>query len=137
MVRKPIPIGDARDVYRMFKGLSRLKSERVYSVLLDGEGNLLGKEEVARGTPYGVEALPEVVFGSAWLRECDSLIIVHDHPSGNVEPSPDDVKVTKNLRSAGRRRGVEVSDSIIIAAGGYYSFKEGGLMEGFDGEEWA
>ena len=75
MPKKPPIIKSGEDVYSLFRGLGRLKSERVYSVILDGEGNVLQKEEVARGTPYGVEALPDVVFSSAWLRECGSLII--------------------------------------------------------------
>ena len=72
MIKKPIPIRDAGDVYRMFKGLGRLKSERVYSLLLDEGGNVIQKEEVARGSPYAVDALPDLVFGSAWLQECRS-----------------------------------------------------------------
>ena len=135
MARKLPAVRDAGDVYKLFKRLGRLKSERVYSVLLDGEGNVLQKEEVARGSPYGVEALPDVVFGSAWLRECSSLIIVHNHPSGIPSPSADDFKVTRNLRGADERRGLEVSDSVIVAAGGYYSFREAGVLEGFDGKE--
>jgi DNA repair protein RadC len=129
MPRKLIPVRDASDVYRIFKDLGRLKHERVYSLLLDGEGNVIQKEEVAKGCAYGVEALPDVLFGSAWLKECSSLIIVHNHPSGIPSPSSDDFKVTKNLRSAGRRRGVNISDSVIVAAGGYYSFREAGLLE--------
>jgi DNA repair protein RadC len=119
MPRKPSVIRAGKDVYEAFKGIARYRKERVYSLLLDEEGNILGKEEMARGWACGVDALPDVVFGSAWIRKCSSMIIVlHNHPSGIPEPSADDFNVTRNLYMAGKRRGVEISDSVIIAAGG-------------------
>jgi hypothetical protein len=58
---------------------------------------------------------------------------VHNHPSGFACPSDQDRKVTRRLYSDGRRLGIYVKDSVIIAAGGYYSFREDGLMGGWRG----
>jgi DNA repair protein RadC len=133
MPRKLSVIRDAKDVYEAFKGITRYKRERVYSILLDGE-SIMGIEKVSGGSDGLVDAYPDQVFRSALDRKCKSVILVHNHPSGFPCPSDLDERATRNLYRDGRRLGIEVVDSVIIALGGYYSFREEGVMKGY-GEE--
>lgn len=99
------------------------KQERVYAILLDGE-SVLGIEEISRGSGMCVEAQPERVFRPAIQRRCKSIILVHNHPSGFAYPSNEDRAVMWKLMSDGSDLGIDVADSVIVAADGYYSFKE-------------
>ncbi|MGD0918151.1 MAG: JAB domain-containing protein [Thermodesulfobacteriota bacterium] len=128
MPPKPSRIRDAKDVYEAFKGISRYRKERVYSVLLDGE-SVIGIEKVSRGSDGLVDATPDVVFRPALEKQCASVIVVHNHPSGFPYPSEQDRKTSRNLYRDGRSFGIEVADSVIIALGGYYSFEESGALQ--------
>jgi DNA repair protein RadC len=121
---------DAKDVYEAFKGIARHKRERVYSILLDGE-SLIGIEEVSGGSDGFVDAYPDQVFRSALDRECKSIILMHNHPSGFPYPSDLDRRATRNLYRNGRRLGIEVVGSVIVALGGYYSFRESGALQAY------
>lgn len=129
MPKKPSAIKDAGDVYRLFKGLGKLKNERVYSVLLNGENKVIGSMEISRGGSCYVDVFPHFLFDSASTRQASSLIIVHNHTSGRPEPSLQDMEVTRKLYEDGLARGISLEDSVIIAEGSYYSFREAGKME--------
>lgn len=134
MPRKPSIIRDAKDVYEAFKGISRYKRERVYSILLEGE-SVLGVEEVSTGSDGLVDAPPDVVYRPALERDCKSVIVVHNHPSGFPYPSQNDRRETRNLYRWGRNIGIELKDSVIIALGGYYSFEESGALQAWREEK--
>jgi DNA repair protein RadC len=96
-------------------------------LLLNSKRRLLGYHQLARGnidsTPVGVRELFQAVF----LANAASVILAHNHPSGDPTPSPDDIAITQRLIEAGRLMGVAVLDHIIVGHDGrYYSFKEAG-----------
>ena len=117
-----------QDVYALMKPIARHKRERVYSILLDGE-SVIGIEKVSRGSDGLVDAYPEQVFRSALERDCKSIIVVHNHPSGFPYPSENDRRETRNLYRWGRNIGIDLNDSVIVALGGYYSFEESGALQ--------
>ena len=127
MARKPSSIRDAKDTYSLMKKIRRYRRERMYSILLDGE-SIMGIEKVSGGSNGIVDGYPDQVFRSALERECKSIILVHNHPSGFPYPSDLDRRATRNLYRDGRRLGIEVVDSLIIALGGYYFFNESGAL---------
>lgn len=127
MAKKPSSVKTAEDVYRLMKRLGRLRRERVYSILLDGENQVIGCEEISRGSDLLADGHPDLVFRSARLRDCSSMILVHNHPSGHVEPSFEDKLTTRKLYEDGKKLGIELADSIIIGKDSYYSFREAGL----------
>lgn len=96
MPRKPSIIRDAKDVYDAFRGIGRYWKERVYSILLNGESTM-GIEEVSEGSDGLVDAFPNQVFRSALDRQCKSIILVHNHPTGFPYPSEQDREATRNL----------------------------------------
>jgi DNA repair protein RadC len=129
MPRKPSRIRNANDVYNAFWDIALYKEERVYTILLDGE-SVLGIEEIARGSETFVDAHPKQVFRSAIQRKCKSLILVHNHPSGTPFPSDNDRKATRDLHGGWDRDiGIDLQYSVIIAIGGYYSFRESGALQ--------
>lgn len=97
----------------------------MYPILLDGE-SVLGIEKVCSGSEGLVDTPPDVAYRTALERECKSVILVHNHPSGFPYPSENDRRETRNLCRWGRNIGIELKDSVIIALGGYYSFEESG-----------
>jgi DNA repair protein RadC len=114
---------DPKSVYELMKHTARHKRERVYSILLDGE-SVFGIEQVSSGSDGLVGAAPDMVYRPALERDCKSLIVVHNHPSGFPYPSENDRRETRTLYGWGRNIGIELQDSVIIALGGYYSFRE-------------
>lgn len=77
---------------------------------------------------------PREVFKSALLCSSSSIIVVHNHPTGDPEPSFEDKKVTGMLYQCGDPLGIDVLDSVIIGNGSYYSFEEKGLMDAYKGQ---
>ena len=71
---------------------------------------------------------PRAVFEKAILEHAASIICVHNHPSGNPEPSREDIAITKQLVEAGKLMGVPINDHLIIAGRGYTSFADRGLI---------
>ena len=130
MPRKPSVIRSAKDIYEAFKGISRYKRERMYSILLDGE-SVIGVEKVSSGSEGLVDSWPDDVYKTALERDCKSVILVHNHPSGFPYPSEQDRKASRHLYRWGRNIGIELKDSVIVALGGYYSFEESGALQAY------
>lgn len=67
---------------------------------------------------------PREIFKNAIISNCSSVIIAHNHPSGNTTPSKEDISVTMNMAEAGKILGIELLDHLIITANSFYSFKK-------------
>ena len=79
---------------------------------------------VSKGTLTGSAAHPREVFQEAIRQAAASIILMHNHPSGDPSPSPEDRAVTTRLREAGEILGIKVLDHIILGADDYYSFTD-------------
>ena len=71
---------------------------------------------------------PREVFADAIVDRAAAVVVAHNHPSGNIEPSTEDREVTRRLVAAGRMLGIAVLDHIVFSHSGYYSFTENGDM---------
>jgi len=101
----------------------------VFAILcLSTKHRVIAYHEVSRGTLDATLVHPREVFKAALLSNAASIILTHNHPSGDPTPSPDDHQLTRRLVDAGRLIGVEVLDHIIVADGRYFSFREGGRL---------
>ena len=105
------------------------KIEVLYILLRDSRKALLHKEAIGRGILDEVIMHPREVFHSAIRNRAHSLIVGHNHPSGDSNPSMSDIEMTHNLRSAGRVVGIPVVDHVIIGREGYFSFWKKGLLD--------
>ncbi len=90
--------------------------------------DVIAYHEVSRGTLDGTTVQPREVFQAALLTNSSGILVAHNHPSGDVAPSPDDLRLTRRLAEAGTLLGVELLDHVIIGAGRWFSFRQGGLL---------
>ncbi len=118
-------IGNAEDVFNYYVDeLRDKKKEHFYALLLDTKNRIIAEELVSVGILDASIIHPREVFKSAIKASSNSVILVHNHPSGDCTPSKEDEDVTKILENAGDLLGINVLDHIIIGKDNYYSFKE-------------
>jgi len=107
--------------------MQALDYEALRVILLDTRNQVLDVKEVYRGSVNTAQVRTADVFKAAVRKNATALIVVHNHPSGDPTPSPDDVAVTRELIKAGEMIDVKVLDHIIIGRGRHVSMKERGL----------
>lgn len=117
----------ARQIYERFRDrLLHLRKERFYALLLDGKNRLIREEMVSEGTLTASLVHPREVFGPAIREGAASLVVLHNHPSGDARPSAEDMEVTRRLRKAGEIVGIPILDHLVMGRTTYYSFAEQG-----------
>jgi len=116
---------DAADLLRY--EMSALEQEELRVVLLDNRNRLIGSETVYRGSVNSSPVRIGELFKAAIRRNAVGVIVVHNHPSGDPAPSPDDVAVTRAIVQAGKLLDIDVLDHLVIGAGKFVSLKERGL----------
>ena len=128
-IGKPVECKNPDDVagYMTVK-LRGIKKEHFMAVLLDTRNRLLKIAEISIGSLDTSLAHPREVFKEAISVSAASVIIVHNHPSGDCTPSIDDIELTKRLYNAGEIIGINVLDHIIVSDGGWVSLKSKGLF---------
>ena len=110
------------------KKLSHCDREQFICLHLNARNEVIGYEIVAIGTLDATIVVPREVFKGAILTNAHAIIGVHNHPSGNVEPSEADRKLTRDLKTSGELLGIPLHDHIIVTPGGYFSFKNQQLL---------
>ena len=109
-------------------GLRGEKREHFLALLLDTRGQLIKTSEISVGSLDSSIVHPREVFKEAISASAASVIFVHNHPSGDPEPSEDDIKLTERLAQAGDIMGIDVLDHVIVADKDYLSLKSKGLF---------
>lgn len=116
-------------VYEYYKDvLGNKQQEHFYCVYLDNKKRVIRDKLLFIGTLNYSIVHPREVFKSAYLLSASSIIVVHNHPTGNVIPSKQDLDLTNNLIAVGNILGIKVVDHVIIGKNNYYSFIENGDM---------
>lgn len=121
VIRTPQDVADL-----LMAEMSLLHSEHLRVVLLNSKNHVLSVSEVYKGNVNSSLIRPAELFRDAVRENCPAVIIVHNHPSGDPEPSPDDIRVTEQIAAAGKMLDIEVLDHIIIGNGRFASLKERG-----------
>lgn len=119
------PIKCAKDVFEY--ALHRLQSnnkEQFMILHLDSKNRVIKDEVISIGTLNTSIIHPREVFKSAIKESANSIILVHNHPSGDPNPSEEDEKITKRLNEAGKLLDIEIIDHVIVGKDDYYSFNE-------------
>lgn len=109
--------------------MCHLDQEELKVVLLNSKNQVVRVSEIYRGNVSTSVVRASELFRDAVRENCPAIIVVHNHPSGDPTPSPEDIKVTQQVVEAGRLLDIEVLDHVILADRGYVSLKEKG--EGF------
>ena len=124
-VDEVISINESSDVYELVRDeLISSDRERFLSVMLTSANHLIGVETVSVGSISSAIIKPRDVFKSAILGNAASIILCHNHPSGDLTPSDSDIEITKHLIEAGELLGVRVLDHLIISNQGYKSLRD-------------
>ena len=108
--------------------LNVMGEEHCYMLGLNNKGKLIGLFFISKGTVNMTCLNPREVFMRALLVGATSIVLCHNHPSGDPEPSGQDKEMTKRFKEAGKLLGIPLIDHIIIGGRGYYSFMENGLL---------
>lgn len=115
------------DVYTYMKNeLTFKKKEHFVAILLDTKNVIIAEETISIGDLSSTIVNPREVFKPAIKKSAKSIILVHNHPSGNPTPSMEDLQITKRLVDAGEILDISVLDHIIIGKDKFYSFKKEG-----------
>jgi len=105
------------------KQLSKLAEEHVYMLALNSKCKIVGVFFISKGTVNASLMSPREIFIRAFLVGAVSIVVIHNHPSGDTTPSREDDLVTARIKDAGKMLGVALIDHIIVGSG-YYSYKE-------------
>ena len=117
-------IESAKDVYNYFVDeLKDKKKEHFYALLLDSKNRIIKEELISVGTLNSSLVHPREVFKEAIKNSANAIILVHNHPSGDCEPSDKDFEVNEMLSKTGGILNIKVLDHIVIGNEGYFSFK--------------
>lgn len=129
-------IKDAKQLAEIFSPRLRdEKKESFWVVLLDGKNKIKDEMELAKGTVNEVSTYVREVFMTALRGAAASFAIIHNHPSGNPEPSQNDIQLTRELVCAGKTLKIKVQDHLIIGDDRYYSFAEHGQIKDLE-KQW-
>jgi DNA repair protein RadC len=117
-----------QDVFDSLKDISLSKKEHFLVFFLDSRNQQIHREIISVGTINASLVHPREVFEPAIKHLAVQVILAHNHPSGDLEPSEEDLAVNKRLADAGKLLGIEVLDHIIVTKDSFSSFKEKGLL---------
>ena len=126
----PRAIMNPEDAYKAITTITNIKEEaqEVFGILiLNTKNKIVAAHEVSRGTLNSSMVHPREIFKPAVLHNAAGIICFHNHPSGDTEPSKEDIEVTKRLVKAGKIMGIVVMDHIIVGDG-YTSLRDIGVM---------
>ncbi len=128
-IKNRLKIGTPEDISRIYMEEFRyLRKEFFKVILLNTKNEIISDVEVSIGSLNASIVHPREVFVEAIKRSANKMILIHNHPSGNPEPSREDKNITQRLVDAGKILGIEIIDHIIFGDGVYFSFKEKLLM---------
>lgn len=126
--REKARIKNSNDAYEIAKTLIRdSQKENFIGIYLNTKNEIIKSELISLGCLNGSIVHPREVFKPAILNSACNVIVIHNHPSGDVNPSKDDREITQRLRDAGKILGIEVLDHIIIGDG-YLSLRDRGMF---------
>ena len=119
-----IRINNEEDAYELVRQeLVNSDREMILSIMLTVKNDLIGVETVSIGSVTASTTTPRDVFKSAILANAVSVILCHNHPSGDLTPSGEDIRITKQLIEAGELLGIKVLDHLIVSHNGFNSLK--------------
>ncbi len=122
-------ITTSKEAYEIMKPLLiDLPHEEFWLIMLNRANFVIKKEQISRGGVAGTVVDTRIVFKTAVDNYASSIIVCHNHPSGNLKPSEADIKITKSIKEAGKIMEIPLLDHLIVTENNYYSFGDEGLI---------
>ena len=119
----------SKDIFEIMQSvLSDVNYEQFWILLLNNSNKILKKENISMGGLTSTIVDPKKIYKKALENNAASIILCHNHPSGNVKPSEADIKLTKKLREAGKLMDLPILDHIIVGIENYFSFADEGIL---------
>jgi DNA repair protein RadC len=123
------PLRSAEDVFHHFREqLGSEKHEQFYVVLLNNKNRKIREVKISEGSLTASLVHPREVYNPVIRESAAGVIFVHNHPSGDPAPSPEDIEITKRLKDVGEVMGVRVLDHVVIGHERYFSFSDKGML---------
>ena len=127
-LNKPF-VRSSRDIAQYLQAILKDHTYEVFAVIFLNQANKINHFEIiSRGGITGTVADPRVILKKALEEEATSIVLCHNHPSGNLRPSHADEELTKKIKSAASYFDIKVIDHIIVSEEGYYSFADEGVL---------
>lgn len=122
-------ITTSKDIFEIMKpSMMDLPHEEFWLLMLNRSNLLVKKELISRGGVAGTVVDAKIIFKTAIEHYASSIVICHNHPSGNLKPSEQDIKITKKIKEAGQLMEIPLLDHLIIVENGFYSFTDEGIL---------
>ena len=126
---KAIKVSSSKEVADYFSPLlTDLQYEEFWILLLNRANHVISKFQVSKGGVTGTIVDPKLIFKKAVESTASGIILCHNHPSGNKQPSDADISLTRKIRDAGKLLDIQIMDHLIIAGEDYYSFADEGKL---------
>ena len=122
------PFTSSTEVYALFNFLKHETKEHFLALHLDSKNRIICLDKVSSGSLNASIVHPREVFKTALLSSAAAVLFIHNHPSGNPDPSREDIELTTRLKQAGELLGIRVLDHIIIGEDRYVSLADRGLI---------
>ena len=120
----------SQDAYNLIGPLLEdLVHEEFWIICLNRSNSVISREKISSGGMYGTVVDPKIIFANALRQRATSIILYHNHPSGQLKPSQADLALTAKLVAAGKLLDIVVQDHLIIGHGSYLSFVDEGLIQ--------
>jgi DNA repair protein RadC len=127
-LEKPV-VRSSRDIATYLKGMLKDYSYEVFAVIFLNQANKINHFEIiSRGGITGTVADPRVILKKALDEKATAIVLCHNHPSGNLQPSRADEELTRKIKEAALYFDIKVIDHIIVSEEGYYSFADEGIL---------
>ncbi len=127
--REKAVVRSSEDAYNALAPiLMDLPHEEFWILLLNRGNRIIGKDQVSTGGVHGTVVDAKIVFKKALEHQASNLILCHNHPSGSLDPSSQDIELTQKLAAAGKLLDISVLDHLIISDAGYFSFADHELL---------
>ena len=128
-IPEKVSIKSSADAYTVFlEHLSDLRTEEFWVIFLNQKNQIIYKSQISKGGITGTIVDVRVLFKIALEHFATSIIVAHNHPTGNLKPSEADLKITKNIKSAGEILNIKLADHLIIGENTFFSFQDQGLL---------
>jgi DNA repair protein RadC len=123
------PLRSSEEVFHHFReSLEKEKREIFFVVLLNNKNKKIREVKVSEGSLTASLVHPREVYNPVIRESAAAVIFVHNHPSGDPAPSPEDIEITRRLKEVGEVMGIRVLDHVVIGHGRHFSFKDRGML---------